>query len=111
MAERIIYRKHDGDTVTIVAANAVAGGEPVYLGSIPGIAVSTVDAGELLAVQLEGLFSATAASADTIALGDALYYDDTNKVVTTTDTGKPIGAAMSEKAAGVDGTVEFLLGA
>lgn len=106
MAEAI--RIQEGDVINITAAADVKGGEVMAFGDRTGIVMNDASTGELVGLQLEGVFRVVAADADTVALGDTLYWDDGNAVATTNSNSganKRLGYACSEKAAAVAGTV------
>ncbi len=107
-------RIQDGEIVDYTATGAVANGDVIPLTDRVGVALGDAVAGEVVSLQLDGVFEITAATADAIAFGDVLYFDDTNRVVTTKSdsngdgTGTPFvkaGIATSAKAANVAGTV------
>lgn len=95
-----------GETLPFTApAGGVIGGNGYLIGSIFGVAVASIPAGEIFQGMVEGVFAlptATGAGTD-FAEGQKLYWDDTNKVVTKTATSNTfIGHAVTAKA--VEGT-------
>lgn len=92
------------NSIDLVAANTVKGGDVVVQGTLIGVAVSDGDGVNKIAVTLTGVFELPKATG-AVTVGVALYFDATNKVVTTTSSGNTaIGPAFSAAASG-DATV------
>lgn len=85
-----------GDTLDVTAAAIVASGDVVVIGSIIG--VSNVDAaiGEKFALDVVGVFNLPKVSALAINLGDKVYWDSANKVVTKTAGGNTLLGVATE---------------
>ncbi|WFS01598.1 DUF2190 family protein [Rhizobium tumorigenes] len=84
-------------------------GMPVIIGSLIGIASVTALAGTLIAIQRTGCYSLPKA-AQALTLGAKVYWDATNKVITTTSASNTlIGTAIADAASG-DATGNVLLG-
>jgi predicted RecA/RadA family phage recombinase len=99
----------NGEVITITAGAAITSGDPVLIGSLVGIAQTSVASGESLACKLEGVFTCKKKSTDTPAQGDKLYWDNTNKEFTTTASGNTLaGNAWAAAASGVT-TVQIRL--
>ena len=101
-------RIQDGEVINITAATDLQGGEVIAFGDRSGVVMADAKIGDLVGLQLDGVFRVSAASGDTVALGDTLYWDSSNAVATTdsnSNTNKRLGYACSEKASGVDGVV------
>jgi len=100
----------DGDVITVTAPYAVTPGQGVQVGAaLFGIASATAASGAPLELQLEGVYDVTALSTDTAAVGDLLYWDNTNRRLTTTSTSNlKVGVAVAAKAAGAT-TARILL--
>jgi predicted RecA/RadA family phage recombinase len=98
-----------GRTVTLPApAGGVTSGDGVLVGSIFGIASTTALAGEMVAITVTDVWTLPKATG-AITVGAKLYWDATNKVVTTTASGNSlIGAATSAALSG-DATVPVRL--
>ena len=94
-----------GQTLTVVAPYAVTSGGGVLVagtGYVFGVAVNTQNQGESMEIVVEGVFD-LAKDASTFANGDYVYWDNTNKVTTSTTTGnKKIGAAVLSQPSGVN---------
>lgn len=90
-----------GDRLTLTAPAAMNSGEAVLIGKIFGVAVSNVASGADGEFDTEGVFDITALTADTATVGAVLYWDTTNKRLTTTASGNTrVGVATKVKANG-----------
>lgn len=72
-----------GKTITLTAPYAVSSGGGAKVGLIFGIAGGDVANGATQEFETEGVFD-IAKDTSTFAVGAAVYWDDTNKVVTST---------------------------
>lgn len=87
---------YSGDILTLTAPYAVTSGGGALVGSIFGVATTTVSSGASAEFATEGAFTLPKTSALAISVGDLLYWDDTNKVVNKTSTSqKLVGVAIS----------------
>jgi len=102
----------EGNIINVTVGSDVAGGDPVDFGTRIGLASTGALSGELVALQIEGVFEFTAVTGDTIALGDKIYLDNASgtDATTTSTSNQTIGYAVTEKAGGVAGTVRVKLG-
>ncbi|UWQ59961.1 DUF2190 family protein [Leisingera caerulea] len=92
-------QKQDGEVLTLTAPYDVASGGGVKFGAIIGVASSPALSGEPVQVKRRGVFELPKASAQAWSDGDKLYWDDANKVLTTTATGNTLcGAAVAAAA-------------
>jgi len=109
---KIATKVQKGDVINIIADADYVVGQPINFGARVGIASTDVLTGDEVALQLEGVFEFTAVTADTIALGDAIYLDNVGGIeaTTTATSNKKIGYATTEKAGSVAGTVDVKLG-
>src|SRR3974377_478032 len=73
----------EGDVLTVTAAAIIAGGGGVIVGALAGIACTDAAIGDNVEVNMEGVYVLPKA-AGAITQGAKLYWDATNKVVTTT---------------------------
>lgn len=108
-----------GRKLSIAAGGTYTAGTPIML-SLDDIAIPYTDAtsGETVAVETTGehalpkvsgaISSTPHTAAETIALGDRLFWDDTNKVLTLKALGPLVGFA-SQAAASSDTTVRVRL--
>ncbi|WP_201353824.1 DUF2190 family protein [Hydrogenimonas urashimensis] len=97
----------EGKTIDYDLAADTNVGDIVELGDgMVGIATVSGVSGETIALKIEGVYEIAAATADAIAVGDELYFDATNGVVTKTSTDNTrAGRAVSAKAASTTGSV------
>lgn len=109
--EAILYQ--DGVRVDHTCTGAIDVGEVVPLGTtMIGIASTAGLTGEVISLEIEKAWSIPAATADTIAVGDLLYFDATNRVLTKTSTANVrAGRAISAKAGSVAGSVYIKINA
>jgi predicted RecA/RadA family phage recombinase len=108
---------HRGETLTVAAPYAVKSGGGVKVGNLFGIAAFDAAQNASLEIVAEGVFD-LAKDTSTFASGDAVYWDDTNKVATSTSAGnlvigtaelaQPSGTAAPGGASG-DATVRVRL--
>lgn len=95
-----------GSTVTLTApAGGVVGGQAYLIGALFVVAVFTAAAGKPFAGKTIGVFELPKTAGQAVTEGQALYWDDTNDVLTTTvGTNVKVGAAVQAAQAG-DATV------
>ncbi len=92
-----------GETVTVTAPYALSAGDGCLVGTLFGVAAGTYASGATTAeLVTEGVFDITCLGTDTPSQGAALYWDNTNKRLTTTSSGNTkVGVALLAKASGV----------
>ena len=76
-----------GDSITIAAPANVTSGQGLLVGATFGVIAATALSGQLVTLQITGVFDLPKVAAQTPAVGALLYWDDTNKNVTTTSSG------------------------
>jgi len=104
------YQK--GQVVDLVLDSDVNVGDVIPLKTMVAVAVVSGLTGETIAAETEKVWQVNAATADAVEVGDVLYFDATNRVVTTVDTSNTLaGKAMSAKAAAVAGFVHIKINA
>lgn len=93
----------EGKVITVVApTGGVSSGDIILVGATLGVCLHDADAGAALELGIEGVFTVTAATGDTLAAGDALYWDSTASTLTAVTTGNTLCAIACEaKATGV----------
>lgn len=103
----------EGDVIDYTLSAAVAVGAVIPLGTaMVGVAVTAGEIGEMIALDIEKVYEVNAATADVIAVGDEVYFDATNRVITTVSVGMVrAGRAVSAKAAATAGTVNVKINA
>jgi len=92
-----------GDVLTVTAPYALASGAGCLVGSLFGVAVAAALISTEVEIMTEGVFTLprTTGGSTAWAVGDRIYWDDTNKLCTkTAGSNKLIGVAV---AAAVDG--------
>ncbi|MCI8573976.1 MAG: DUF2190 family protein [Oscillibacter sp.] len=88
-----------GEALDYTAAEAVANGSVVSLGTRIGIAAGDIPAGGIGTVHVEGVFKLSKAAGTAIDQGAAVYYDAESDVITITEGGIPAGYAVAPTAA------------
>lgn len=90
-----------GENVTFAAPYTRLAGEAALLTALFGVAISDVTSGASGEFVTRGVFDLTCLSTDVPAVGAKLYWDDTNKRLTTTSAGNTyVGVCMKAKANG-----------
>jgi len=84
-----------GNTITLAAPYDVASGGGLLVGSIFGIAVADAAKDAEVEASLVGIFDLAKAAGEAWTVGDKLYWNDTDKAVTTTEASNTlIGVAV-----------------
>lgn len=84
-----------GAQVSVAAPYDVASGGGALVGSLFGVAVHSAASGAAVELALEGVFDLAKTASQAWTVGAKIYWDDTNKVCTTTaSTNKLIGVAL-----------------
>lgn len=111
MTKQAVFKK-DGDKIDYICIASVSIGEVIPLGTNKiGIASSNGLSGEVIALNVKGIWEINAKTADVISIGDELYWDDVNSELTITDTSNTYaGVATTSKAAAAAGTVWIWIG-
>lgn len=92
-----------GDVITVTAPYALTSGDGCLVGAaLFGVATGTyANAATNAELKTEGVFDLTALSTDTGAAGTKVYWDNTNKRITTTSTSNTlVGCLTAAKANG-----------
>lgn len=100
-----------GENITITATAAATSGQGVLVGNLFGIAAGNAEIGEALDLVTVGVFEMPKVSTDAIAVGDLIYWDAANALVTADDASganAEIGLAVTA-AANPSGTVNVRL--
>ena len=96
----------DGATVTVAAPYAVASGAGALLGTLFGVAQAAAANAATVVLVTRGIFYLPKAASQAWTVGAAIYWDDTNKVCTTTATGNTlIGKAVAAVGSGAGETL------
>ena len=97
-----------GDNITLVASGTVASGRGVLVGALFGINSNAVVSGDAMVLETQGVFD-HAKAAGGVTVGQKLYWDDTNKVFTTTASTHTLQGVAIQAAASGDATVRIRL--
>lgn len=76
-----------GEVLDYTASTAVTSGSGVLMGKRLGVALADIANGATGSVAVRGVYSLPKLSTDVVAQGDELYWDNTNKRLTTTASG------------------------
>lgn len=98
-----------GDALTIVAPYALTSGQGALLGSLFGVAASNAASGANVEIVPEGVFDITALSTDTGTVGTKMYWDNTNRRLTTTLTSNTLVGCLTAAKGGTDATARVYL--
>ena len=91
----------------LALAGGVTSGQLLLIGAVPVVSPVAAPAGELVAFKTGGVCEVPKATGGAITQGAKLYFDATNKVVTTSASGNtPCGHAWADAAS--DATVAAL---
>lgn len=94
----------DGCTLTVAAPYDVASGAGALVGSIFGVAHDAALSGADVVLNLTGEYTLAKTSAQAWTVGARIYWDDTNKVCTTTATSNKFIGNATAVAANPSGT-------
>ena len=94
-----------GDSLTVSAPYAVTSGQGVLLGALFGIAAYDAAISTTVEIQTEGVFDITKEPALAISAGARVYWDNTNRRITTTATGNYQVGIATLAALAADATV------
>ena len=101
----------EGEVITITAGATITSGSGVLVGSMVGVAVKDAVSGDKLAVKLKGVYELPKTSPDNIAVGAAVYWNNTAKEITSTSAGNTLaGNAMEAAGAATTKILVKLLG-
>ena len=99
-----------GNTISIPAVTVAVPAGGVYLaGALIGISHNSAEIGDPVDLALVGVYELPKVGADVVALGGAVYWNATAKLVTTTASGNTkLGVAIEAAGSGI-GTVKVRL--
>lgn len=100
----------DGLLIDHTPGSAVAAGEVVVQGDLVAVAPSPIAAGETRSLCVRGVFDCAKSTGVAYTVGQLLYWDNTNKVVTATATGNKLLGKVVVAAASADVIVRVLVG-
>ena len=92
----------EGSVISAAAPYALTSGQGALIGAaLFGVASADAASGAPVELNVNGVFDLAALSTDTAAVGAVLYWDNTNRRLTTTATGNTyVGYAVAAKASG-----------
>lgn len=90
--------RQPGGLITVKAEKALAYHELITVGSIVAVTKASVNSGEYVACDAEGVFQLPKKSAEAITQGAKVYLDDTG-AVTATAGDTAVGVAWSDESA------------
>ena len=99
----------EDNTITVTAPYAVVAGAGVLVGNLFGVAKSAAASGAQVVIETEDCFDVTKKANDTFAVGDKIYWDDTNKYLTSTSAGNKWVGIDIKAALAADATVRIRL--
>ena len=98
-----------GDSLTVTAPYAVTSGQGVLVGALFGIAAFDAAISTAGEVQTKGVFDVTKEPALAITAGARVFWDNTNRRITTTATSNFQVGIATQAALAADATVRVLL--
>lgn len=99
----------DGNVLVVAAPYDVLSGGGALVGSIFGIAQQAALSGADVPLVTTGVVDIAKTSALAIAVGDKVYWDNTNKVVNKTSSGNTLVGVATKAAANPTDTVNIKL--
>ncbi|MCW2390968.1 DUF2190 family protein [Sphingobium sp. B11D3A] len=101
----------DAETIEVPAPYDVASGGAFLVGALFAVALATAKSGDLVQGKRRGAIMLPKATGAAWAIGDKLYWDNTNKVLTKTASGNTlVGAALAVAASGDTNGLALLTG-
>lgn len=94
---------------TIPALTTITAGQLIFVGSLVGIAVTGGTAGEVIAVNLHGVYELAKATG-AITQGQKVYYDESESKITTTADGNLFVGNAYVAAGSSDATAFVIIG-
>ncbi len=93
MAQNYISR---GEVITLTAGDSYTSGSPYRINDFNGVALLTVESGDLLSFQLEGIFEFTL---EGVTAGDPIYIDSNDDLTLTSTDNDLYGRAVTSSDA------------
>lgn len=94
----------EGNAVTVAAPYDVVSGAGALVGTLFGVAEYSALSGANVVLKTRGVFTLAKTSAQAWTVGAAIYWDDSNKVCTTTSSGNTLIGKATEAAANPSST-------
>lgn len=99
----------DGDLITVAAGADVTSGTGHLVGSIFGIAVADALSAQPVTLKRTGVVEHAKTAAQAWTVGALIYWDNTNKVMTTASSGNKLVGVAAAAAANPSATGRVLL--
>lgn len=94
-------KQKEGANITVAApSGGVVSGTAYLIGGLFGVAVATAAQTESVVLCTKGVFNLTKLATDVVAVGDVLYWDNTNKRLTKTSATGLFQVGVATAAAG-----------
>jgi predicted RecA/RadA family phage recombinase len=100
---------NSGTNLGLIAGAALASGQGLKTGTLFGVVQDTAAIGELFTLVRVGHFEMVKNAGESFAVGDKIYWDDTDKNVTKTSTSNTVIGAATAVAATADLVADVLL--
>lgn len=100
-----------GKVLDVTLAATITSGSGLLVGKRLGVALGDGASGDTISVQVEGVFNLPKLGTDVVAQGDVLYWDNTNKRLTTTATSNTQAGYAAAAAGNGATTVDIALNA
>lgn len=98
-----------GNVITLTAPYNLTSGQGVLVGAVFGVAANDALQGMPVEVVRVGVFALGAVAADTLAIGDKVYWDNTAKRITKTATNNVLVGAAAAPKSGTETSATVLL--
>ena len=98
-----------GNVVSLVAPYNLTSGQGVLVGAIFGVAANDALQGTPVEAVRNGVFTLGAVTADTLATGDKVYWDNTARRLTKTATNNVLVGAAAAPKSGTETSATVLL--
>lgn len=99
----------EGTVLDLAAPYARLSGEMCKVGTQIAVCETDLNSGEVGAMKVAGLFEIVKLTADVVTPGAKLYWDDTNKRLTTTASTNQLAGKATADASGTAPKVKILL--
>ena len=94
-----------GENITVSAPYALASGAGALVGALFGVAANAAENGATVVLKTEGVFDLPKVGSQAWTVGAKVYWDNTNKYLTTTSAGNTlVGVAMAAVGSGAGET-------
>lgn len=98
-----------GDVVSVIAPYGLTSGTAVLIGSLFGVAAYDAALGTPVDLKRKGVFNIVAVTTDAATTGTKMYWDATNKRLTTSSAGNTLVGCLTADKSASDTTARVLL--